>query len=290
MNEFPALIVADGGVIDIDSSYGEFEDSFTINFMNRLGSAAFLADCASDIPVVSTFTERRSGQFETIATSFGYCKRDVRRAIAYGHDLKKDDAQAAMETLMEYVDRVWVNGSPSNGIYGLLNQPFATTLTLPADGNQNGGINSIKLIHKTGDQVLRDLHFIANYPISLTNGIRYFNVMYVSQTQYEYISRLVAPGITTGKTVLEFFLDVQARNPRGVRAVLPLPYLKDQGTGGLSDRILAFNDAPTHIQAKAAGGLVTENSEDKMDMCTVLMRRIGSVVLKRSTALVYVNS
>jgi hypothetical protein len=289
--EFPELTMINGNIIPLDTNFSDIDDTYSFSFITKLGSAALIAGCASDVPRVTSFTDKRAGRFQLISTSYAFCREDLRKAQARGVNLEATDAMIANEVLKQTADQTLVYGVPQAGLYGLLSQPNATISNLPADGQLNvsgNGPNSFRWSDKTGEQILRDLCLLSQTPRSLSNGVMFHNVMYLGLKAFDKLSCTVAPGVTSGETLLSFFLRTQQVNPRGIREVIPMAFLDGEGTAG-SDMVITLNNREGNIKAVMVAGVQVEEYDDQLDKCVRLSHSLGSVIQLKNLAIQYAS-
>ncbi len=286
--EYPELSMLNGDVIPLDTEFTDTDDTYEFSFITKLGSAALIAGCASDTPRVTAFIDRRAGRFQKVGNHYSFCKEDLRKAQKRGVNLSATDALVAQEILKQTADQNLMYGMANAGLYGLLSQPNATIVNLPADGQLGLTPNSFKWADKTAEQILRDLSLIANTPRNLSNYIMWHDTIYLSMNAFDKVSQAVAPGVTSGETLMSFFLKTQAFNPKGVRRILPMPILGGEGVGG-ADLVISLNSREGNIKAVLVPGVQVEEYTQGKDLCTELSHSLGSVIQLKNLALQYAS-
>lgn len=290
--KYPKLrIYGDNPLINVKNDYGEFDEAHHVDFLTRMGNAALVAGCALDVPTVHIFKQRRSFTFKEIANTKSWCDRDLRKMQATGNISSVNDHVALMrESLITAADKSALYGLPAANLYGLLSQPHAVQLVLPADGalnNSGQGVNSVRFVDKTDAQVLRDMITISQYIRSLSNEVDYIDTLLVTPEFLDRISNTVAIGITTGTTIIDFFLTAQLKNPYGIRRILALPHLKGEGSLPSSDLLVGYNSQSNSIKFHEKAGVGSREYQHDLDYCLVMDKSFGSTVAEQTLEIMY---
>lgn len=231
--DFPERLVSSGELVPVSTELPAGAETYSYKIMTAVGEAAILANGADDIPIVSAFTEKRTGEIKTIVDGYEYTIEDLEAAQFSGMNLDTSMGVIAREIIEAKLDALGYDGDSSHNLLGLLNHPNVPSGTVAADGNQNGGTNSTRWIHKTAAQIYRDLSAFGRSPRVATNGVEFFDTIALPEEEYELISETPYPETSaTNETILSFYLKTQAANPKGVRRVISVPYLAGKGAGG----------------------------------------------------------
>ena len=231
--DFPERIAISGDWIPVSNELNPGAETYSYKIMTAVGEAAILANGSDDIPIVSAYMEKRVGEIKTIVNGYNYTVEDVEAAQFAQMNLDSTLAVNAREIMEAKADQLAFDGDSAYNLLGILNQPNVPTGTVPADGNQNGGVNSTLWMNKLSSQIYRDLSNFARSPRTATNGVEFFDTISVPEDQYNILAETPYPDANAGNsTILSFYLATQKANPKGVRRVLSVPYLVGKGTGG----------------------------------------------------------
>ncbi len=239
---YPEMKMASGQLVPIDRECPPGADTYAYSLFTKVGEAAVLANAAEDIPNVTGFMEKRFAEIYDVAAQYHYTLNDIKRAEFAKVNLDARLALAARESIERKIDMVGYQGEQGFKLLGLLNQPNIPVFVLPADGNSNGGIASTRFIHKTAEQIYRDLvNFVTSIRIS-TNDVEVADTLLLPTEQFELIAHLpyTLGGIASDKSVLQTFLDNQ-RLSGGIQRVVSVPYLKGFGAGN-TDMMVAYKN------------------------------------------------
>lgn len=240
--EFPERLLASGAAIDILDEIQVGQQVHTYKIMTMVGEAAVLANGAQDIPKVDAFVKTESAIVYEIANSFEYTIKDLEAAQFTGSPLSATLGMGTREIMEGKLDQVAYVGEPGCRLLGLLNQPNVPVFAVAADGNSNGGTNSTKWIHKTSAQIYRDLSAFAAYMRKSTRSVYSPEILGFDQANFDLIMDMPYSA-TSDKTVLQFFLDAQARNPQGIKQIVPMVELEGRAPDG-SNMAIAYRKRP----------------------------------------------
>ena len=209
-----------------------------------VGRADWFHHTALDVPLAELTREKFERGMEMAAIGYRYTLEEVAQAMdTPGLNLTADKATACRRAYEEFVDGVALRGSAPKNMQGLINSSLVTATTAPADGGQNGGTNSTLWMHKTNEQVIRDINSALTGIATGTNWLYYADTV------------LLPPGVLVGMagrmfqnqaiTLLDWIkqynvLTVQTGRPitlAGVRG------LETAGVGGIS-RMVAYRRDP----------------------------------------------
>lgn len=231
--DFPELLMTSGTVLPISTELPSGAQTYTYKLLTFVGSAAILAAGTDDIPLVNAYAEERTGYIRTLVSGFEYSIEDLEAAEFNNRNIDTQLAIGAREIVEQEFDAIAYEGSPQHNLQGFLNHPNVSSETVLNDGNENGGTNSTRWIHKTPEQIYRDLRSFASAKRIASKYTQKPQAIALPSEAYEIILGTPYPtGSTSGSTILSFFLGTQRLSPDGIQSVFPAPYLDDKGVGG----------------------------------------------------------
>ena len=162
-----------------------------------------------------------------IGAAYGYNVSEIRSAQFAGINLPTMKARAVRRSIDEKLNSLAWKGDKEHNIIGFLNNPNITNVTLANDGNTNGGTNSIKFIHKTSDQVLRDMNKLIQSVPDQTNQVEIPDTVLLAPEAYNHLAT-TARTTTSDLTLLEFL----RRTHPEIRRWMKVGALKGAGSNG----------------------------------------------------------
>jgi hypothetical protein len=170
---------------------------------DQTGIAKVISNYADDLPRADVVGKEIPTKVVTIGDSYGYNVIEIENAQFAGVNLEMRKAQAARRAVDLKINKTAWFGDEDNGIIGFLNNPNLTAVTVPADGNQNGGVNSTKFIHKTPDQIIRDINNAISAINIATNNVENPNTVLFPTEAFDHIVMTPRSNISD-LTILEF--------------------------------------------------------------------------------------
>lgn len=204
---------------------------WTVTGFQSVGRARVIESYADDLPEASLLGVQLTNKIVSIGASYRYSHQEIRAAQFANLALDDRLAMAARRAIDQKVNQLALNGDPTTGLYGWLNNPNIPTVTVPADGVGASTLWSTK----TPDQVLRDMNLIVNQIVVNSNEVEMPDTLLLPLEQFTYISS-TPRSINSDTTILNFFL---MNNPYITR-VEALPQLAGAGVGG-ANVMLAYN-------------------------------------------------
>ncbi len=221
------------GLIPIDTSAPEWIKSVTYYSMDTAGAAAWMADRASDIPVVGSALASSETQVHMAAIGYDYGIEEIAQAAALGMNLAGEKANTARLIYERFVDQVAFLGSKEKGFEGLLN---ASTVTVEnaATGNWDNA---------TADQIIADINIALSGVFKGTNEMAMADTLLLPSLKYQKLASTRLGDTET--TALDFIKKAnvfkaetgQDLTIRGMRG------LNEAGAGGTS-RMVAYRNSP----------------------------------------------
>lgn len=286
--DFPERLIISGDFIPVSYELPAGAETYSYRIMTAVGEAAILANGADDIPLVSAFVEKRTGEIKTIVDAYSYTVEDIEAAQFANMNLDASMGTIAREVMEAKADQLGYDGDSNHNLLGLLNHPNVPSGTVLADGNSNGGTNSTRWIHKTASQIYRDLSSFGRSPRTATNGVEFFDTIALPEDQYNIIAETPYPDTSTGNTtILSFFLQTQSANPKGVKRILSVPYLAGKGAGG-TDLMIGLRKQESKVKFHMVMDFSQEAVQVRNFNYVVPCRmRTGSVQVTKPMALGY---
>lgn len=225
-------------LIPVSTDAGEAAESIVWESYEQTGIAKIISNYSDDLPTADVKGEEFVSRVKSIGNSYVYSLQEIRAAAMAGKPLPQRKASAAAEAHRMLWNKIAFYGDATHNIPGWLTNPNIPTVTVEADGNENGGSNSTEFEHKTGDQIVRDMHDLVHSIVTTTHGVERPNTLVMPLKQYTYIaSRRMRDG--SDVTILQHFL---ATSPF-ISSVEWADELIGQGAGG-TDIMIAYDRSP----------------------------------------------
>lgn len=285
--EFPEYYLATGAGITISNEIPKGAKTYSFRTMTQVGFAALMANQADDIPLVDAYIDEHTGRVHEIQVAFQYSIADMDHAEFAGLNLDATLSKVALRANNAKLDEIAWIGDARAGLLGMANNPNVPAVVIPADGNSNGGTASTRWIHKTPDQIYRDLNLIANSIPTISNNVYHPSRIALPLAQQQLISTTPYPA-NTSSTILKFFYESQATlTGGGITQVVAVPFLAGRGIGG-TDMAIVWN--PTSGAQKLHVPLdftVGEYENYNLKYKFPCYSRTGGVEINRPLALAY---
>ncbi len=243
-----------------------------------VGMAKIISNYADDLPRADVQGEDNFAKVYSIGNSYGYNIDEVAASAYSGIALSQKRAAAARRANEERVEALAAMGDSRIGILGLLNQPNATVVTIPA-----GAGSSTTWALKTPDEILADLNLIKRTPINLTNGVEKINTIVMPENQRGIIQTTRVSDVSD-TTVEEFFL----RTNPGIELVT-WQRLAGAGAGG-ADRIVGYYRDPDYIELNIPKEWTELPPQERnLEVVIPCHSRLGGVILYYPLSMVYAD-
>lgn len=223
--EYPELMGTQ--VIPVSSNAGSGAETITYHQYDKVGQFKIISNYSEDLPRADVSGKEFTSKVKGIGGSYGYSIQDIRAARHANKSLETMKAAAARQAYEQKVNDIAFYGDEEHGIVGLLTHPNIPTYTLPNDGVDENDNPSTKFIHKTPDQVLRDLNGMAKRPLVLTKNVEKPDTLLIDYDTYSDIATRPRSA-NSDTTILEYFL---AKNPY-VKNVMVVNEFEGAGTNG----------------------------------------------------------
>lgn len=222
-------------IIPVSYEAGPGAETIVYRQYDQLGVAKFIANYANDLPRADVKGREYSTPVRSEASSYGYTLQEVRAAKLTGKPLEQRRANAAKRAILQLENTTAFFGNAEVGLTGFINAASINSVSVAADGNSNGFVNTTKFAGKTADQILRDLNLIANASFSATKGVEQASTLLLPLDQFTLVSS-TPRSATSDTTIAEYFL----KNNPFVEEIDWLNELKDAGGVGV-DRAMAYD-------------------------------------------------
>lgn len=225
------------GFLPVDNSISPGAEVVTYRQYNSVGVAKILANYGDDLPRADVKGLEFTSKIRGIGASYGFSMQEIRAAQFAGMPLEQRKANAARRSIEQKIDSLAQVGDSKHGLLGMLNQTNTTAFTVV-----NGAAGTATFATKTADEVLNDLHGIANGIVASTKGAEVPDTLILPIAQYTAIAtRRVSTVSDT--TILEFFL----QSSPYIKMVDHWHALAGTGAGG-TDRMVCYRKDPDALQ------------------------------------------
>lgn len=213
-------------------------ETITYRMFDRVGMAKVISSYADDLPDADVLGLETITKVRELGDQFHFTWKEIQKAAYSNTNLRDRKAKAARLGMWAAEDQISFAGSATYGMYGILNHPNTTAVSLPADGTGA----AVTFASKTAAQILRDMNTVANTPSQVSKNVEKPNVLLMPVAQYNLVASTPV-GTYNDKTVLRFFLD---NNPY-IKEVVPVPQLQAAGAGG-TDVMVAYSRDPMKME------------------------------------------
>ena len=233
--KFPQLKARD--FVPVDNSVSPGAETVTYRQYNMFGLAKIIANYADDLPRADVSAAEFTSKIRSLGSSYGYSIQEVRAAQFAGVPLEQRKANAARRAMEEKIDSIARVGDAANSLLGLLNQPNTSTYSVP-----NGGGGDTEWGTKTPDEIVADMHGIANGMVQDTKEVEQPDTLLLPLTSYGLVSTK-RMGDGSNETILSYFL----KTSMYVKTVAPWTALETAGSGSVK-RMVCYRRDPDVLQ------------------------------------------
>lgn len=210
---------------------------YVVYTYDAFGVAKLITAYGDNAPRVDISGVQSLIQMRDYALSFGWNIDEVKKAAKAGLPLEQRKANMARRGLDERLDLVAATGDAQTGALGLANQPNAINYVIP-----NGASGSPLWANKTPDEILNDMHGIANNIVSTTLDVEKPDTLLLPLDSFTFVASKRADQLNS-KTILATFLE---NNPY-IRSVESWVRLTGQGAGG-TRRMICYRKDPDAVE------------------------------------------
>jgi hypothetical protein len=253
------------------------KQTYSYKMYTMYGLAKWIANYADDLPRVGVKAVEYFRKIRGFGTSYGWSFQEMRAAAAENEPLEDTEARAARRATEEFFDSVAREGDSSLDLLGLLNQTNTTSYTVP-----NGVSGSAEWEDKTPDEIVADMHGIANNIVRSTKEVEKPDTLLLPTEQFTLISsKRMGDGDST--TILEHFLK---SNPY-IKNVASWHHLAGAGAGD-TDRMVCYKRDPMNIEFVIGQEFETFPPQQKnLGILVNCHARTGGVVVRYPLSMSY---
>lgn len=254
----------------------DWVDTITYRMWDQFGMAKWISAYADDLPRADIKAEETTSKMKAFGVSYGYSIDEIRKAMHTGVALDAMKAAAARRAHDEFLDNVITNGDAAHDLTGFLNLSNTTTYVTP-----NGSNGDTEWTSKNPDEILDDMHGIANGMVASTSEVEAPDTLVLPLDQYTYVATKKV-GIDSPMTILQMFL---ATSPY-IKTVIPWAKLAGAGAGG-SDRMVCYRRDPEVVYAPVRGFMQMPPQQRNMEFVINCDARSGGVICRYPLAVSY---
>lgn len=240
-------------LIPVSGDAGEGAETIKYEQFDHVGMAKIIASYADDLPRADIKGKEFVSVIRGVGAAYGYSLQEVRAAKFANKPLQQRRADAARRAVEQKLNSVGFSGDSAHGLYGLLNHPNISTVTIPADGTGASALWSTK----SADLILRDMNLVANFPTENTKGVEIPDTLLLPLEQYNLIATKRI-GVDSNMTVLKYFLETSPY----IKAVEWVEELNGSGTAG-ADVIQAYKRDPEKLTFEIPMDFVAHDPQPK---------------------------
>jgi hypothetical protein len=223
--------------IPVNNSVHNGAVEYTYRQYTMYGMAKIISNYADDLPRADVKGEEFTSKIRSLGDSYGYSVQDMRSAMMAQVNLDGKKAEAARRAMEEKLDSIARDGDSSHGLTGFLGLSNTTSYTIP-----NGASGAATWTSKTPDEIVDDLHGIANNIVSTTKGVERPDTILLPLAQYTLIaSKRMGDGDST--TILKHFLSTSPF----IKRVEPWHVLSAAGSGSTA-RMVCYRKDPNVLE------------------------------------------
>lgn len=227
-------------------------DSVTVQEFDEAGMAEIIANFADDLPQSDGIASEYPSPVKSLGTSYFYSKQDMRRAALARRSgmqarLPDDRARRADKYIERAVDDVAAFGRAKFRLPGFLNHPNVSVITpsAPASGTDPSWLGG----DKTGTEVLADMRRMPSVLNTTSKGVFMANTLVLPIAQYNFVAETpLNPTRDNQQTILQAFLEGQAKLDFGIRRVVPWYKLDRANAAGDGPRAVAYHMSDDNLE------------------------------------------
>lgn len=235
--KFPNLQFAEGNLIPMSFEGDPGDENITYQQFDQVGLAKVIANYANDLPRADVKGKEFTAKVKGLGASYGYSIQEIRASQKVGRPIDQRRATAAKRSVMEKLDRIALSGDASSGLQGLMSSANITEVVLANDGT--GSLKTFA--SKTSDQIIRDMHSMANTVNTVTNGVEKPDTMLLPLTQYSLITNK-QKSVASDRVIKDFFLTSDI----SITTIIPVARMIGIGAGS-TDRMFVYKRDPEHL-------------------------------------------
>lgn len=244
------------------------------------GLAKIIGNYADDLPRADVQGEENFANVRSLGASYGYTHQEMEAAAYANVPLTDRKANSARRSIAQLENTIAFNGDAKYNMLGLLNNPNASTVSVPADGTGSATAWSTK----TTDQILRDMNLAVNSVVANTYGVEVPDTLLMPLVNFNYVQS-TARSINSDTTILNFFLQ---NNPY-VKQVEWLNELNTAGAGGTT-RMVAYRKSPDVLTMEVCSDFEQLEVEHRnLEYVINCIERFAGTIIYYPMAVAYVD-
>lgn len=211
-------------------------ESFVWRSWDWSGMAKIISSFADDLPMVEVIAGEQAQAIKSLGDAYGFDIQSMRAAAMAGTPLDQKRANAVRKAMENAVEVIAAVGNAAAGLPGFTNNPNVPLLMAP--GQITGG-----WLSATSDQILDDLHTIANTMVTTTLEAFKPDTLLLPVNRYSHIAtkRMSQYDSTT---ILRAFLDSSPY----IRNVDSWGFLDKADAAGTGPRAIAYGRSPDNVE------------------------------------------
>ena len=223
------------GLIPVDYSAPEWIKTVTYYSMDIAGTAEWLSDRASDIPVVGTTLAQDETAVYMAGIGYDYGLEEVNQAQMLGMNLSGEKASAARLIYERTVDNKAFNGDTEKGWKGLFNSTAVTAASATTGAWATA----------TEDEILADFNELLQGIFTSTNEVAMADTAILPSLKFQYLASTRLGDGNGTLTILEFLQKANiytatTGHPLNIRGMRGL----DTAGAGSTNRMVAYRNSP----------------------------------------------
>lgn len=188
--DFPALRMAEGELVPINSNLPDGAESFTYYLYNATGIARFSSAYTSrTAPRTYARGAKVTGTVEGLEAGYGYSMRDIRAAEMANDPLEMRLASADRRAHEELLNSIGLWGREDRGLPGLINHPNINVIDAAPAGTPIPGLIPSDFRAKSNDEILEDFANLIDFTDEATFGMRQANRVLMSRRVRNLLKR-----------------------------------------------------------------------------------------------------
>jgi len=265
-------------LIPMSTSADPADEFITYRQFDKVGSAKLISDYASDLPRVDRKGQEFQAKVRSIGDSYGYSLQEIRASRKTGRPLDQMRADTAREAALILENDIAWFGDTAHMLDGVLSNANVTSVTIPADG-----AGSLKTwASKTGEQMARDMHLVANSIVELTKGREIPDTLLLPLEQLNLASSTrLSTSTASDVTALEFFM----KTSKYIKNVEWLEELDGAGAGA-TDVVLAYKRDPRKLTMEVPQDFEQLPPQERgLEFVVPCHQRTGGVIIYKPLSL-----
>lgn len=217
--------------VPVNTEVSPAKETFTYRVWDAVGMAKLIKSYAKDFPRADVFAREVTSRIKSFGASYGYNVQEIRAAASENVPLEQRRANAAKKAIDQFHENTIRTGITEVGITGFLN------ITGALDASGVLGAEPWTAADDS-DDILDDLHAVANYMPEQTSDVEHGDTMLLPLTTYNLISTKRMGAGDGAMTILKAFLE----NNRYVKRVEPWTALETAGAASAKRGVVYRKD------------------------------------------------